>query len=44
MRRCFREDAGRTVATMSRALGDIGLAEDALQEAYLAALERWPFA
>ncbi|MEA2719062.1 MAG: polymerase sigma-70 factor, subfamily [Candidatus Eremiobacteraeota bacterium] len=40
--RCFREDAGRTVATLSRALGDIELAEDALQEAYLAALERWP--
>jgi RNA polymerase sigma-70 factor (ECF subfamily) len=40
--RCFREDAGRTVATLSRALGDIDLAEDALQEAYLTALERWP--
>jgi RNA polymerase sigma-70 factor, ECF subfamily len=40
--RCFREDAGRTVATLSRALGDIASAEDALQEAYLAALERWP--
>jgi RNA polymerase sigma-70 factor, ECF subfamily len=40
--RCFREDAGRTVATLSRALGDIEAAEDALQDAYLAALERWP--
>jgi RNA polymerase sigma-70 factor (ECF subfamily) len=40
--RCFRDDAGRTVATLSRALGDIALAEDALQDAYLAALERWP--
>lgn len=40
--RCFREDAGRTVATLSRALGDIALAEDAIQEAYVAALERWP--
>jgi RNA polymerase sigma-70 factor (ECF subfamily) len=40
--RCFREDAGRTVAALSRALSDIDLAEDALQEAYLAALERWP--
>jgi RNA polymerase sigma-70 factor (ECF subfamily) len=30
------------VATLSRALGDIESAEDALQEAYLAALERWP--
>jgi RNA polymerase sigma-70 factor, ECF subfamily len=40
--RCFRDDAGRTVATLARALGDITLAEDALQDAYLAALERWP--
>ena len=40
--RCFRDDAGRTVATLARALGDIELAEDALQDAYLAALEHWP--
>ncbi|HEY3675183.1 MAG TPA: sigma-70 family RNA polymerase sigma factor [Candidatus Tumulicola sp.] len=40
--RCFRDDAGRTVATLSRVLGDIDLAEDVLQEAYLTALERWP--
>ena len=40
--RCFRDDAGRTVATLARALGDIELAEDALQDAYLYALEHWP--
>ncbi len=40
--RCFRSDGGRTVATLSRLLGDIDLAEDALQEAYVIALERWP--
>lgn len=40
--RCFRDDAGRTVATLARALGDLQLAEDALQDAYLAALQRWP--
>ena len=40
--RGFREDAGRTVAALARALGDIELAEDALQDAYLTALERWP--
>ena len=40
--RCFRSDGGRTIATLSRLLGDIDLAEDALQEAYLCALERWP--
>jgi RNA polymerase sigma-70 factor, ECF subfamily len=39
---CFRADAGRTLAALSRALGDIDLAEDALQDAYLAALQRWP--
>jgi predicted RNA polymerase sigma factor len=40
--RCFRADGGRTVATLSRLLGAIDLAEDALQEAYVTALERWP--
>ena len=30
------------MATLVRAVGDIELAEDALQDAYLAALERWP--
>jgi RNA polymerase sigma-70 factor (ECF subfamily) len=40
--RCFRDAAGRTVATLARALGDLQLAEDALQDAYLTALERWP--
>jgi RNA polymerase sigma-70 factor (ECF subfamily) len=39
---CFRADAGRTLAALSRAVGDIALAEDALQDAYLAALQRWP--
>ncbi len=39
---CFRDDAARTLAALARALGDIELAEDALQDAYLAALERWP--
>jgi RNA polymerase sigma-70 factor (ECF subfamily) len=40
--RLFREDAGRAVATLVRILGDIDLAEDAVQEAYVAALRRWP--
>lgn len=30
------------VATLTRVLGDLGQAEDAVQEAALAALERWP--
>ncbi|MDQ2961110.1 MAG: sigma-70 family RNA polymerase sigma factor [Candidatus Dormibacteraeota bacterium] len=38
----FREEAGRIVATLTRLLGDIDLAEDAVQEALASALERWP--
>jgi RNA polymerase sigma-70 factor, ECF subfamily len=37
----FARDAGRAVATLSRALRDLTRAEDAVQEAYLTALERW---
>jgi len=40
--RSFREDAGRALATLAKVLGDIDAAEDALQDAYLVALERWP--
>jgi len=40
--RCFRDDAGRAVATLARAVGDLTLAEDAVADAYLVALERWP--
>jgi RNA polymerase sigma-70 factor (ECF subfamily) len=40
--RCFRDDAGRAVASLARALGDLGLAEDAVADAYVVALERWP--
>jgi RNA polymerase sigma-70 factor (ECF subfamily) len=38
----FRGDAVRIVATLTRLLGDIDLAEDAVQEALAAAVERWP--
>ena len=38
----FREEWGRTVAILVRTLGDVDLAEDAVQEAFAAALERWP--
>jgi RNA polymerase sigma-70 factor (ECF subfamily) len=31
----FRQDAGRAVATIAKAFGDIQIAEDAVQEAYL---------
>src|SRR4051812_26429521 len=38
----FRLESGRAVASLIRVLGDFGLAEDAVQEAFLVALERWP--
>ena len=37
-----RAEYGRVVAGLIRRFGDIGLAEDALGEAVLVALERWP--
>src|SRR5205085_1314383 len=40
--RIFREEWGRAVAALARATGDLGLAEDALQDAFETALERWP--
>jgi RNA polymerase sigma-70 factor (ECF subfamily) len=39
--RLFREEWGRSVAALARATGDLALAEDAVQEAFTAALERW---
>jgi RNA polymerase sigma-70 factor, ECF subfamily len=40
--RIFREESGRSVATLIRAVGDIDLAEDAVQEAFAVALRKWP--
>ena len=40
--RIFRESAGRAVATLARVFGDLDLAEDAVQEAFAVAIERWP--
>ncbi|MGZ5338699.1 MAG: RNA polymerase sigma factor [Thermoleophilaceae bacterium] len=40
--RLFRHDSGRAVATLIRILGDFDLAEEAVQEAFVVALERWP--
>jgi RNA polymerase sigma-70 factor (ECF subfamily) len=40
----FRDETGRALATLIRLVGDFDLAEDALQEAFAAALERWPLA
>jgi len=40
--RIFREEYGRSVATLIRVFGDIDLAEDAVQEAFIVALRKWP--
>jgi RNA polymerase sigma-70 factor (ECF subfamily) len=40
--RTFREESGRAVATLIRVIGDFDAAEEAVQEAFLTALERWP--
>jgi RNA polymerase sigma-70 factor (ECF subfamily) len=37
----FRDETGRALATLIRLVGDFDLAEEALQEAFAAALERW---
>src|SRR5918999_1394363 len=38
----YRSESRRVLATLIRLLGDFDLAEEALQEAFTAALERWP--
>jgi RNA polymerase sigma-70 factor, ECF subfamily len=40
--RVFRDERPAVMGTLVRALGDFELAEDALQEAFATALERWP--
>ncbi len=40
--RVFREEYGRAVAVLVRAFGDIDLAEDAVQDAFTIAIQRWP--
>jgi RNA polymerase sigma-70 factor, ECF subfamily len=38
----YRDESGRILATLIRALGDFDLAEDVVQEAFAAALDQWP--
>jgi RNA polymerase sigma-70 factor (ECF subfamily) len=38
----YREESGRILATLIRVIGDFDLAEDAVQEAFAAALAQWP--
>jgi RNA polymerase sigma-70 factor (ECF subfamily) len=40
--RVFREEWSHAVAILTRVLGDLELAEDAVQDAFATALERWP--
>jgi RNA polymerase sigma-70 factor (ECF subfamily) len=40
--RLFREDHGRALATLIRAVGDFDLAEEAVQDAFIRAMDRWP--
>jgi RNA polymerase sigma-70 factor (ECF subfamily) len=39
--RVYRDEYGRCVATLTRLLGDIGLAEEAVQDAFAVALQKW---
>jgi RNA polymerase sigma-70 factor, ECF subfamily len=39
--RVFRDEYGRSVATLIRVFGDIDVAEDAVQEAFTIALRKW---
>ncbi len=40
--RTFREESGKAIATLIRHFGDIDLAEEAVQDAFLVATEKWP--
>lgn len=41
IQRVFREEYGRAVAVLVRVFGDIDMAEEAVQDAFTVALERW---
>jgi RNA polymerase sigma-70 factor (ECF subfamily) len=40
--RVFREEFGRAVAVLARVFGDIDVAEEAVQDAFTTAVQRWP--
>ncbi len=40
--RVFREEYGRVFATLVRVFGDFDVAEEAIQDAFLVAIDRWP--
>ena len=42
LERIFRNESGRSIATLVRLFGDVDIAEEAVQEAFVTATERWP--
>ena len=40
--RAYRDERARSIAILARVLGDLDLAEDAVQDAFATAVERWP--
>ncbi len=42
LQRAWREERAAVLATVARRLGDLQKAEDAVQEAFVAAAVRWP--
>src|SRR4029079_5687680 len=38
----YRSESGRVLATLVRLLGDLDIAEEAMHEAFAAALDAWP--
>jgi RNA polymerase sigma factor (sigma-70 family) len=44
LERTYREEATRIRAALAARTGDVGLAEDAVQDAFIEAIERWPSA
>jgi RNA polymerase sigma-70 factor (ECF subfamily) len=42
LERVFREEHGQVVATLTRLFGDLDIAEEAVQEAFLVAAAKWP--
>jgi len=42
LERIFREESGRVIASLIRLFGDIDVAEEAVQDAFVVASERWP--
>ena len=42
LERAYRQEATRIRAALAARTGDIGLAEDAVQDAFIEAIEHWP--